>query len=63
MMCSTLFSRATCAKKQARVTPNGSVLYGLEMRRRPSTFRSPTLWGPVALTSLGELIITAHNNF
>lgn len=37
--------------------------HGLEMRRRPATFRSPTLWRPVALTSLGELIIMAHNNF
>lgn len=37
MMCSTLFSRATCAKKQARVTPNRSVLYDPRFRNEKET--------------------------
>lgn len=37
IMCSTLFSRATCAKKQARVTPNRSVLYDPPFRNEKET--------------------------
>lgn len=37
MMCSTLFSGATCAKKQARVTPNRSVLYDPRFQNEKET--------------------------